>query len=64
MQTVVEHPTFTKQAGEIWSESELHAFIDWIAVNPLAGDVIPGGEGARKVCWATQGRSGDLFQLF
>lgn len=56
MQTVVEHPTFTKQAARIWSESELHAFIDWIAVNALAGDVIPGGEGARKVRWAAQGR--------
>lgn len=56
MQTVVEHPTFTKQAAKIWTESELHAFIDWIAANPLTGDVISGGEGARKVRWATQGR--------
>ena len=44
MQTVVEHPTFTRQAAKIWSESELHAFIDWIAVNPLAGDVILRGK--------------------
>ena len=56
MQTVVEHPTFQRQAASIWTEGERHAFIDWIAANPLAGDVIPGAEGARKVRWAVQGK--------
>jgi hypothetical protein len=56
MQTVIEYPTFQRQAASIWSEAELHAFIDWIAANPLAGDVIPGAGGARKVRWAVQGR--------
>lgn len=32
------------------------AFIDWIASNPLAGDVIPGAEGARKVRWSIAGK--------
>lgn len=49
VRTVIETPTFQKQAEKIWSESERLAFIDWIAVNPLAGDVIPGADGARKV---------------
>lgn len=56
MLTVVETPTFQKQAALIWSESERIAFIDWIAQNPLAGDVIPGAEGARKVRWSVAGR--------
>lgn len=57
MYTVIEQPTFTKQAAKIWSEAELHEFIDWIAVNPLAGDVIPGSKaGARKVRWHVSGR--------
>jgi hypothetical protein len=56
MQTVIEHPTFLRQAAGIWTESELHAFIDWIAANPMAGDVIPGAEGARKVRWTVQGK--------
>ncbi|WP_159918333.1 DNA-binding protein [Pantoea sp. 18069] len=56
MQTVIEHPTFQRQAASIWSEDERHEFIDWIAANPLAGDVIPGAEGARKVRWSVQGR--------
>ncbi len=56
MYTVIEHPTFQRQAASIWSESERHTFIDWIAANPVAGDVIPGAQGARKVRWAMQGR--------
>jgi hypothetical protein len=55
MRTVIETPTFQKQAEKIWSESERLAFIDWIAVNPLAGDVIPGADGARKVRWGRAG---------
>ena len=31
------------------------AFIDWIAVNPMAGDVIPGAAGLRKVRWQRAG---------
>lgn len=56
MYTVIEHPTFQRQAASIWSENERYAFIDWIAANPVAGDVIPGAQGARKVRWAMQGR--------
>jgi hypothetical protein len=55
MRTVIETPTFQKQAEKIWSESERLAFIDWIALNPLAGDVIPGADGARKVRWGRAG---------
>jgi mRNA-degrading endonuclease RelE of RelBE toxin-antitoxin system len=55
MRTVVETPTFQKQAADIWTEEERHAFIDFIAANPNAGDVIPGADGARKVRWTRQG---------
>jgi hypothetical protein len=34
----------------------LDQFVNWIALNPLAGDVIPGGGGIRKVRWAASGR--------
>jgi hypothetical protein len=30
-------------------------FINWIADNPLAGDVIPGSGGCRKVRWSRSG---------
>ena len=55
MRAVVETPTFQKQADAVWKEDERHAFIDWIAANPDAGDVIPGADGARKVRWARTG---------
>ena len=55
MRTVIETPTFQKQADKIWSESERFEFIDWISAHPLAGDVIPGADGARKVRWGRAG---------
>ena len=60
IRTVIETPTFQKQAEKLWSEDERLAFIDWIVANPLAGDVIPGADGARKVRWsrAGSGKSG------
>ena len=56
MRTVIETPTFQKQAEKLWSEIERLGFIDWIAQHPLAGDAIPGAGGARKVRWAASGR--------
>lgn len=56
MFTVIETPTFQKQADKVWTQAERHVFIDWIAQHPTAGDVIPGADGARKVRWAVQGK--------
>ena len=54
--TVAQTPVFQKYAAEIWSEDELDRFVNWIALNPLAGDVIPGTGGLRKVRWSASGR--------
>lgn len=64
--TVIETPTFQKQADEVWSEDEREAFIDWIAENPHAGDVIQNAEGARKVRWkrAGSGKSGGARVIY
>ncbi|GMV54501.1 MAG: hypothetical protein AMXMBFR6_03060 [Betaproteobacteria bacterium] len=56
MYTVTETQEFQTQARKVWSDDELFAFIAWIAENPLAGDVIPGADGARKVRWSAQGK--------
>lgn len=56
MFTVIETPTFQKEAAKVWTDAERMDFITWIAQNPTAGDVIPGAEGARKVRWAVQGK--------
>ncbi|MFT3816139.1 MAG: DNA-binding protein [Rubrivivax sp.] len=55
MRTVIETREFQKQADAIWDEDERESFIDYIAANPDAGDVIPETDGARKVRWARAG---------
>lgn len=55
MLTVIETPEFIGWAHQIWSDEEREAFIDWIASNPEAGDVIPGVGGLRKVRWRRAG---------
>ena len=53
--TVVETPSFMRQAEKIWDEETLNAFVDHIARNPEAGDLIPGTGGIRKIRWARKG---------
>jgi len=53
--TVIESPEFIEWSAKVWGDAERTAFIDWVAVNALAGDVIPGAGGLRKVRWSRQG---------
>ena len=53
--TVVETPQFPRQAGDVWTEDERTGFVDFIARNPEAGDVIPETGGVRKLRWRRQG---------
>lgn len=55
MLTVIETDEFSAWAAQVWSDSEREAFVDWIAANPEAGDVIPGSGGCRKVRWSRAG---------
>lgn len=55
MYTIIETPTFQKYAADIWQDDEREAFMAWIAENPLAGDVIPGTRGLRKIRWSRSG---------
>jgi plasmid stabilization system protein ParE len=55
MRTLVELPTFRKQAEPIWSETEYEAFTFWLSKNPDAGEVVPGTHGGRKVRWMRAG---------
>jgi hypothetical protein len=56
VRTVAETPIFQRYAADIWTQDELDAFINWIAANPDAGDVISGSGGCRKVRWTAPGR--------
>ncbi len=64
--TVVETPTFAKQADVYWETSEREEFIDWIARNHDSGDVIPGSGGCRKIRWSVKGhgKSGGLRVIY
>ena len=55
MFTIVETSIFIKYAKQVWGDDERIAFINWIAANPLAGDVIPHSGGCRKVRWSRSG---------
>jgi hypothetical protein len=52
--TVAETQSFIRQAESVWNEEEREVFIDYIARNPEAGDLIPETDGIRKVRWGRQ----------
>jgi hypothetical protein len=52
---VAETAVFVRQASALWTEDERFEFVDFIARNPEAGDLIPGSGGVRKVRWGRQG---------
>ena len=56
MRTVVEFHLFSRLAEGRISDVERRALVDFIAVQPEAGDVIPGAGGMRKLRWAASGR--------
>jgi hypothetical protein len=53
--TIIETPMFLRYAADVWVDEEKDAFIDWIAHNPHAGDVIVATGGLRKVRWSRAG---------
>jgi len=53
--TVAETRPFVRQAVSLWSDEEHAAFVDYIAANPEAGDVVPDSGGVRKVRWSRPG---------
>lgn len=55
MYTVNETPVFIEWAAKVWGNDEREEFINWIAQNADAGDVIPSTGGLRKVRWTRAG---------
>lgn len=58
MQTVVETGEFIKQAKTCMDKQAKDEFVNFIAHNPLAGDLIPGTGGARKIRWQSEANAG------
>jgi hypothetical protein len=55
MLTVIETRAFIRTTAPFWNDEVRSAFVNWIAANPMAGDVIVGSGGLRKVRWAVPG---------
>lgn len=51
LQTVIETPEFIDKAKNCMDDEVRTEFIDYIAANPLAGDLISSTGGARKIRW-------------
>ena len=54
--TVVETPEFIKAIRGLLDDAERASLVEYIATNPVAGDLIPGTGGVRKLRWALEGR--------
>src|SRR5690625_7149682 len=55
MLTVAETDIFKVRSAAIWTQEERIELCAWIAANPMAGDVIRGTGGCRKVRWQRAG---------
>jgi hypothetical protein len=53
---VVETPSFTKDAGSVFTDEERSEMIAFVAANPEAGDIMPDTGGGRKLRWRAAGR--------
>ena len=56
MYTVVETPVYTDKVERILTDEERDAFAVFIAQTPMAGSVVRGSGGVRKVRWAQKGK--------
>jgi len=54
--SVVETPEFLATTRRIMGDEERGLLVDYLARNPLAGDLIPGTGGVRKLRWVLEGR--------
>jgi hypothetical protein len=56
MQTIVELPEFQKRAIILFTDEEKLSIINYLARHPVAGDILQGTGGIRKLRWSAQGR--------
>jgi hypothetical protein len=54
--SVVETPEFLSAARKFMSDEERALLVDYLAYNPMAGDLISGTGGVRKLRWGLEGR--------
>ncbi len=54
--TVVETPEFLSATRKLMTAEERAALADYLAYNPVGGDLVPGTGGVRKLRWRLEGR--------
>jgi hypothetical protein len=54
--TVVETPEFLSATRKLLSDEERTLLVDYLAQNPMTGDLVPGTGGVRKLRWGLAGR--------
>lgn len=67
LQTVLEMPEFIRQAESCMDDASRKTFVDYIAEHPLAGDLIVGTGGVRKIRWtgdSHQGKRGGVRVIY
>jgi hypothetical protein len=52
----IEDHGFEKRRKGLLEDDEFFELLEWLAVHPDAGKIIPGSGGLRKVRWAGKGR--------
>jgi mRNA-degrading endonuclease RelE of RelBE toxin-antitoxin system len=52
----IESPIFAEDLSELLDDESYGEFQEYLAENPVAGDVIQGTNGLRKVRWGASGR--------
>ena len=56
LMTVLETPSFQREAAALLTGAEHAELIGFLAANPEAGNIIPGPGGVRKLRWAAGGK--------
>ena len=54
--TVVEMDGFLSATRKMMNDTELSLLVNYLAYNPLAGDIVAGTGGVRKLRWGLEGR--------
>jgi len=64
--TVIETPSFLRDAKNMMSDAEREDLVNFLAYNPKAGVVIKGTGGIRKIRWAREdtGKSGGFRIIY
>lgn len=66
MQTIVELPEFIRRAAALLSDDEKRELLNYLASDPLAGVLIQGTGGVRKLRWAVgaKGKRGGVRVIY